>query len=84
MRVHHFLSIAVAQRIVGRGAVPAPGGLGMLPAAPTIAVHGTQEQIDRSVLPIGTGQQARVQLFSEPGPRSDPAGPAPRGGGGGG
>ena len=29
------------------GAVPAPGGLGMLLAAPTIAVHGTPEQIEQ-------------------------------------
>ncbi len=67
-------AIAVAQRIVGRGAVPAPGGLGMLLAAPTIAVHGTQEQIDQYVLPIVTGQQAWCQLFSEPGAGSDLAG----------
>jgi len=67
-------AIAVGQRIVARGAVAAPGGLGMLLAAPTIAVHGTQEQIDRYVLPIVTGQQAWCQLFSEPGAGSDLAG----------
>lgn len=67
-------AIAVARRIVERGAVPAPGGLGMLLAAPTIAVHGTQEQIERYVLPIVTGQQAWCQLFSEPGAGSDLAG----------
>jgi hypothetical protein len=67
-------AIAVAQRIVTRGAVPAPGGLGMLLAAPTIAVHGTQEQIDQYVLPIVTGQAAWCQLFSEPGAGSDLAG----------
>ena len=67
-------AIAVGQRIVRHGAVPAPGGLGMLLAAPTIAVHGTQEQIDRYVLPIVTGQQAWCQLFSEPGAGSDLAG----------
>ncbi len=67
-------AIGVGQRIVAHGAVPAPGGLGMLLAAPTIAVHGTQEQIDRYVLPIVTGQQAWCQLFSEPGAGSDLAG----------
>ena len=67
-------AIAVGQRIVQKGAVPAPGGLGMLLAAPTIAVHGTQEQIDRWVLPIVTGQHAWCQLFSEPGAGSDLAG----------
>lgn len=67
-------AIAVGQRIVAKGAVPAPGGLGMLLAAPTIAVHGTQEQIDKYVLPIVTGQHAWCQLFSEPGAGSDLAG----------
>ncbi|MEQ1700961.1 MAG: acyl-CoA dehydrogenase family protein [Ilumatobacteraceae bacterium] len=67
-------AIAVGQHLVKRGAVAAPGGLGMLLAAPTIAVHGTQEQIDEYVLPIVTGQQAWCQLFSEPGAGSDLAG----------
>jgi len=67
-------ALAVGHRIVTRGAVAAPGGLGMMLAAPTIAAHGTQEQIDRYVLPIVTGQQAWCQLFSEPGAGSDLAG----------
>ncbi|HNJ96706.1 MAG TPA: acyl-CoA dehydrogenase family protein [Ilumatobacteraceae bacterium] len=67
-------AIAVANRIQKFGAVPAPGGLGMLLAAPTIAVHGTQEQIDRYVKPIVTGEAAWCQLFSEPGAGSDLAG----------
>ena len=67
-------AIAVGHRIVRYGAVAAPGGLGMLLAAPTIAVNGTQEQIDEYVLPIVTGQQAWCQLFSEPGAGSDLAG----------
>ena len=67
-------AIAVGQRIVKRGAVAAPGGLGMMLAAPTIAVHGTPEHIERFVLPIVTGQQAWCQLFSEPGAGSDLAG----------
>ena len=32
----------VAQTIAAYGALPAPGGLGLLLAAPTIAAHGTQ------------------------------------------
>ena len=67
-------AIAIGQRIVAFGAVAAPGGLGMLLAAPTIAVHGSQQQIEQYVLPIVTGQQAWCQLFSEPGAGSDLAG----------
>ena len=65
---------AVAQRLTAAGALGAPGGLGMLLAAPTIATHGTPEQIERYVRPIVTGQQAWCQLFSEPGAGSDLAG----------
>ena len=52
----------------------APGGLGMLLAAPTIATHGTPEKVERFVRPIVTGQLAWCQLFSEPGAGSDLAG----------
>jgi len=65
---------AISQRLAERGALPAPAGLGMLLAAPTIAVHGTPEQIERYVKPIVTGAQAWCQLFSEPGAGSDLAG----------
>jgi alkylation response protein AidB-like acyl-CoA dehydrogenase len=67
-------AIAVSQRLQERGALAAPGGLGMLLAAPTIATHGTPEQIERFVRPIVTGAQAWCQLFSEPGAGSDLAG----------
>jgi alkylation response protein AidB-like acyl-CoA dehydrogenase len=64
----------VGKAIAEFGAVGAPGGLGLLLAAPTIATHGTQEQIDLYVKDIVTGQQAWCQLFSEPGAGSDLAG----------
>ena len=67
-------SVRVANTIATFGAVPAPGGLGMLLAAPTIATHGSQEQIDRLVKDIVIGQRAWCQLFSEPGAGSDLAG----------
>src|SRR5687767_3001784 len=56
------------------GALGPPQGLGLLLAAPTIATHGTQEQIDLYVREIVTGQKAWCQLFSEPGAGSDLAG----------
>ena len=46
----------------------------MLLAAPTIAMHGTPEQVEQFVRPIVTGQRAWCQLFSEPGAGSDLAG----------
>jgi hypothetical protein len=56
------------------GALGPPAGLGLLLAAPTIATHGTQEQIDTYVRDIVTGQKSWCQLFSEPGAGSDLAG----------
>ncbi len=64
----------VMQEIGNFGALGPPAGLGLLLAAPTIATHGTQEQIDLYVRDIVTGQKAWCQLFSEPGAGSDLAG----------
>ena len=64
----------VQQTIAEFGALGAPGGLGLLLAAPTIATHGTPEQIEEYVRDIVTGQRAWCQLFSEPGAGSDLAG----------
>ena len=67
-------SVAVQNRIGEFGALPAPGGLGLLLAGPTIIDHGTDEQKDTLVRDIITGQKAWCQLFSEPGAGSDLAG----------
>jgi len=66
--------VRVQQTIAEFGALGAPGGLGLLLAAPTIATHGTQSQIDLYVRDIVTGQKAWCQLFSEPSAGSDLAG----------
>jgi len=74
----HGLSRADTVRAYGiineAGALGPPAGLGLLLAAPTIATHGTQEQIDSYVRDIVIGQKAWCQLFSEPGAGSDLAG----------
>ena len=66
--------IRVQQRIKASGALGPPAGLGLLLAAPTIASHGTRQQIDTYVRDIVTGRQAWCQLFSEPAAGSDLAG----------
>jgi alkylation response protein AidB-like acyl-CoA dehydrogenase len=64
-----------AQRTIGTfGALGPPMGLGTLLAAPTIAVHGSDEQRSRYVGDTVTGKKAWCQFFSEPGAGSDLAG----------
>ncbi len=72
--VARSVAVQVQQEIAAFGALGAPSGLGLLLAAPTIADHGSQEQIDTYVRDIVTGQRAWCQLFSEPGAGSDLAG----------
>ena len=72
--VARSVGVRIQKEIAAFGALGAPAGLGLLLAAPTIADHGSQEQIDTMVRDIVTGQQAWCQLFSEPGAGSDLAG----------
>ena len=67
-------SVRVQQALSEFGALGAPGGLGLLLAAPTIATHGDEAQRERYIRDIVTGKKAWCQLFSEPNAGSDLAG----------
>jgi alkylation response protein AidB-like acyl-CoA dehydrogenase len=53
-------------------------GIGLGMAAPTILRHGSDEQRQRWLRPLWTGEEVWCQLFSEPGAGSDLAGLATR------
>ena len=72
--VERAVAVQVGNEISEFGALGAPGGLGLLLAAPTISDEGTPEQVERYVADIVTGRKAWCQLFSEPGAGSDLAG----------
>jgi len=64
----------VAQEFARTGAVPAPEGVGMNLAGPTILEHGSDELKRRFLRSTITGEIRWCQLFSEPGAGSDLAG----------
>jgi alkylation response protein AidB-like acyl-CoA dehydrogenase len=63
----------VNERIVAAGGPIPPMGIGHGMAAPTIAAHGSEEQMARWLRPLFTGEEVWCQLFSEPGAGSDVA-----------
>ena len=68
------LAVLVSNVLGEHGVVGPPGGLGLMLAAPTIAVHGSPEQQAEHIPSILDGTNSWCQLFSEPGAGSDLAG----------
>ncbi|HEY3733477.1 MAG TPA: acyl-CoA dehydrogenase family protein [Streptosporangiaceae bacterium] len=73
---------AVADAVLSKAGAPDNDpsriGIGLGMAAPTILAFGTEEQKDRWLRPLWTGEEIWCQLFSEPGAGSDLAGLATR------
>ena len=70
----HGDAVRAMRVLADRNVVGPPPGLGTMLAAPTIAVHGSQDQIDHYVPEVLNGRKAWCQLFSEPVAGSDLAG----------
>jgi alkylation response protein AidB-like acyl-CoA dehydrogenase len=74
------LQTLINERLSQAGAPSAyarnPIGYGM--SAPTIVTHGSEEQKQRYLRPLFTGEEIWCQLFSEPGAGSDSAGVSTR------
>ena len=69
---------AVSGALASAGVIGPPAGNGPNMGGPTVLAHGTREQQDRFVAPMGRGRHQWCQLFSEPGAGSDLASLATR------
>jgi alkylation response protein AidB-like acyl-CoA dehydrogenase len=62
---------AVVEARTEAGAYGPPSGIGPMMGGPTVAEHGTPEQIERFLPDLVSGKVIWCQLFSEPGSGSD-------------
>jgi alkylation response protein AidB-like acyl-CoA dehydrogenase len=69
---------AVSAVLAASGVIGPPAGNGPNMGGPTLLTHGTRDQQDRFVAPMGRGRHQWCQLFSEPGAGSDLASLATR------
>ena len=67
------LQLVINRRITDAGVPLVRGSIGHGMGAPTIVVHGTEEQKQRFLRPLFTNDEVWCQLFSEPGAGSDVA-----------
>jgi alkylation response protein AidB-like acyl-CoA dehydrogenase len=67
------LQMVINRRITDAGIPLVRGSIGHGMGAPTIVVHGTEEQKRRFLRPLFTNDEVWCQLFSEPGAGSDVA-----------
>src|SRR3954449_11005103 len=51
----------VAQALGEAGAIGPPGGLGQMMGGPVVIEHGTEEQQDKWLLPLASGQESWCQ-----------------------
>ncbi len=61
----------VGEELAAAGAVAPPGGLGQMMGGPVTIDFGTDDQQERWLMPLASGQEGWCQLFSEPGAGSD-------------
>ena len=64
-------AVGVLAEIRRAGALPPAGGIGPRMVAPLLLEFGTEDQQQRLLRPIATGEEAWCQFFSEPGAGSD-------------
>ena len=64
-------AVVVRQELAAAGTIPAPHGIGQTMGAPVIFQFGSDDQRQRWLRPIATGEESWCQFFSEPNAGSD-------------